>query len=322
MSPARALRVQPAFDDPDAVVALIRGAGPYWPLARYARSTEERTASGGGDGGGSFVPPWFRQDVALLGEPRVEGAEVILHNPAFVDAAHRVFAGDGIVRPTTVYVNLMTPCTYPFIAHVDVPAFRGITRAQYPVWLLHQMKASGLFEPWRIRLATAVSWFFDGPGGAFHYWPDGPEQSAVVIEPPYENAAVVADNEITYHGVGPLAPAGAVELTDLSVDAELRRRPDDAGWDVLDGVAVRADYDDADVRITVSWKAEVFRDEEEQRIVDEHLDDLTLDQVTGTFADDLARRSIPATIPDEPLDDAAWVRALASTYTERAPRID
>lgn len=313
--------VQPAYADPDAVVAFIRGSGPFWPLARYARSAEERTASGGGSGGGSFVPPWFRQDVALAGRAQVEGAELILHNPTFVDAARRVFAGDEIVRPTTVYVNLMTPCTYPFIAHVDVPAFRGVTREDHPVWLLHQMKVSGLFEPWRVRLATAVSWFFDGPGGAFHYWPDGPEGPGAIITPPFENVAVVADNELTYHGVGPLAPAGAAELTDLSIDAELRRRSDDAGWSVVDGGAERADYDDADVRITVSWKAEVFRDADEQRTVDEHLDDLTLDMVTRTFAEDLARRAIEAPVPDDPLADTAWVEVLAATYAEPAPHI-
>ena len=45
---------------------------------------------------------------------------------------------------------------------------------------------------------------------------------------------------------------------------------------MVDGARCRAAYDDADVRVTVSWKAEVFRDEEEQQIVDGHLDDLTL----------------------------------------------
>jgi hypothetical protein len=315
------VRLQPAFADPEAVVALIRGSGPYWPLARYAQSAEERAASGGGSGGGSFVPPWFRQDVALAGAARVDGAERLLHNPAFIEAARQVFVQDRIVRPTTVYVNLMTPCTYPFIAHVDVPAFRGITRDRYPVWLLHQMKVSGLFEPWRIRLATAVSWFFDGPGGAFHYWPDGPEGSGVVIEPPFENVAVVADNERVYHGVGSLVPPGRAELTDLSIDAEIRRSDGNDGWDVVDGGTPRAAYDDADVRVTVSWKAEVFRDDEEQRVVDEHLDDLTIDLVTSAFAEDLAQRAIPVAAPDDPLHDPAWIEVLAATYVERPPRI-
>jgi hypothetical protein len=247
---------------------------------------------------------------------------VLLHNPAFIEAAHQVFDQDRIVRPTTVYVNLMTPCTYPFIAHVDVPAFRGVTRDRHPVWLLHQMKVSGLFEPWRIRLATAVSWFFDGPGGAFHYWPEGPEGAGVVIEPPFENVAVVADNERVYHGVGPLVPPGRAELTDLSIDAELRRRPDDGGWDVIDGGRHRAGYDDADVRVTVSWKAEVFRDEEEQQIVDGHLDDLTIDRVVAAFSDDLAARGVAVGPSEDPLHDPTWIGALAAAYAERPPRIE
>ncbi len=92
----------------------------------------------------------------------------------------------------------------------------------------------------------------------------------MVIDPPFGNVAVVADNERVDHGVGPLAEPGRTELTDLSIDAELRRRSDGTGWDVIDRGARRADFDDADVRVTVSWKAEVFRDEEEQRIVDGH----------------------------------------------------
>ena len=320
MIPAPA-RVHPAFADPDAVLALIRASGPYWPLARYARSAEEQAASGGGSAGRSFVPPWFRQDVAVGGVGRIDGAGLLLDNPGFVRAAHRVFDGDRIVRPTTVYVNLMTPCTYPFIAHVDVPAFRGITRDRYPVWLLHQMKVSGLFEAWRVRLATAVSWFFDGPGGAFHYWPEGPERAGVVIEPPFDNVAIVADNERVYHGVGPLVPPGGAELTDLSIDAELRRRAANDGWDVVDRGAHRASYDDADVRVTVSWKAEVFRDEEERRVVDEHLDDLTIDRVIATLSDDLAARGVAAAPSDDPLGDPEWIEALAATYVEQPPRI-
>ena len=120
-----AVRLQPAYDDPDAVVALIRGSGPYWPLARYARSAEERAASAEAPAADRSFRRGSARTSRSPGRPRSTGAELLLHNPAFVDAAHQVFDQDGIVRPTTVYVNLMTPCTYPFIAHVDVPAFPG-----------------------------------------------------------------------------------------------------------------------------------------------------------------------------------------------------
>ena len=35
---ATAVRISPAWDDPSGIVDLIRGAGPFWPLANYAAS--------------------------------------------------------------------------------------------------------------------------------------------------------------------------------------------------------------------------------------------------------------------------------------------
>lgn len=211
------VRVQPAWPDPRAVLRVIRGAGPYRPLARYAASEAEQRASGGA--GGVFVPPWFRADVALEGQVLVSGGEVLLENAAFVDAAARVFGGERVVDPTTVYVNVMTPCAYPFIAHLDVPVFRGRSRRNTPTWLLKVMHASGLFEAERIDLATGVSWFYAGPGGHFHYWPDGPDDDPSVERAPFDN---VADNEHVYHGVGPVGDVHDPSPDDLTLDAELR----------------------------------------------------------------------------------------------------
>ena len=39
-----ALRISPAWSDPDAVMAVVRGAGPFWPLANYAASDAEMAA--------------------------------------------------------------------------------------------------------------------------------------------------------------------------------------------------------------------------------------------------------------------------------------
>ena len=233
-----------------------------------------------------------------------------MHNPRFVEGAHAVFGDEVEVRPTTVYVNVMVPGPVPFIPHTDVPAFRGVTRDEHPVWLLHQMMDSGLFDRFRIRLATAVSWFFRGPGGAFHFWPDGPDAPSEVIEPPFENVAVVADNERTYHGVGPVGEGDLVD--ELTRDSLLHRV--DGGWEMRTGDQVVGGTDDDHARITVSWKAEVHSP-------DDPTDTLDLDTVVDTFLADLRRRGIDATEPDDPHHDDTWISTLSTTYGRRPPRM-
>ena len=61
-----------------------------------------------------FTPPWFRQDFAVRGEALVTGAESILANPHFLAAARTITGPDAVVRPSTVYVNLMGPTPFPF----------------------------------------------------------------------------------------------------------------------------------------------------------------------------------------------------------------
>ena len=225
-----------------------------------------------------------------------------------------------VVRPTTVYVNIMGPTPFVFPPHLDVPAFRGFTRADYPIWLLKVMKTSGLFERWRTRIATAVSWFYGGPGGDFHYWPEGPDGPGAVERPPFVNVAVVADNEATFHGVAPLGPPGAEMVGGLDRDSRLLRG--DGGWDVRDADDATVAYlADAEVRITVSWKADVFANADEARRVDDGDDTLDLATVVDVFQADLARRDADAPRPTEPLSDQQWIGTLASTYRDLAPAI-
>ena len=306
------MRVAPAWDDPDAVLQLIRGAGPYLPLARYAASDAEKRATGSASG--TFVPPWFRIDVATGGRVDVDGGEVLLHNPRFIDAAAQVFGRGAVIEPTTVYVNVMGPCDYPFVAHTDVPVFRGRSRAYTPVWLLHLMHTSGLFADERIAMATAVSWFFDGPGGDFYYWPDGPEGEAAVERAPFGNVAIVADNERTFHGVAPVGEQGAPSPMDLTLDAAIVHRH--GGWVVTDGGREVIAYADATVRITTSWKCEVFADDAERDRVRSGGTDLGLDEVIDRFAADVGIAR-----PADPLADPTWIDALSAAYRKPVVRI-
>lgn len=318
MSNPTAVRVSPVHDDPAAVRAVIEGGGPFWPLANYAASDAELAALGSQRR--TFTPPWFRQDFALHGHALVPGAELVLHNPVLARAAHTLYGADAVVRPTTVYVNVMGPTPFPFAPHLDVPAFRGFTRADHPIWLLKTMHTSGLFERWRIRIATAVSWLYEGIGGDFHYWPDGPDGPAAVESPPFRNVAVVADNEATFHGVAPLGAPGA--RMPMGLDRESRLVRGEGGWDVHDATgATVAHFDDAEARITISWKADVFTDADSLRRADAGEDVLELDRVVDVFLADLHDRGVELARPGDPHAERDWVAALAVTYQDRAPAI-
>jgi hypothetical protein len=317
---ATAVRISPAWDDPDGVVDLVRRAGPFWPLANYAASDAEMAALGRERV--SFTPPWFRQDFARESRVLVDGAEVILGNERFAQGARQLGGGDdAVVRPQAVYVNIMAPTPFSFPPHLDIPAFRGFTRATQPVWLLKTMKTSGLFEAWRTRIATAVSWFYAGVGGDFRYWPDGPEGPMAVERSPYDNVSVLADNEFTFHGVAALGGPGATMPEGLTRESRLVRG--DSGWDVHDADgSTQAHLTDDEVRITVSWKADVFADADEAERHDAGDDALTLETVVELFAKDLANRGVEIHEPDDPLADQAWIGTLAATYQDPAPRID
>lgn len=312
-----ALRLRPAWDDPAGIVELVRGAGPFWPLANYAASDAEMAALGRERV--SFTPPWFRQDFAREGQVLVPGAEVILGNGRYLAAARELGGGDAAVaRPQAVYVNIMGPTPFAFPPHLDIPAFRGFTRATQPVWLLKTMKTSGLFEAWRTRIATGVSWFYAGMGGDFHYWPEGPDGPMAVERSPYDNVGVLADNEVTFHGVGPLGAPGATMPDGLTRESRLVRG--ESGWDVHDADgATQAHFGDDEVRITVSWKADVFTSAEEAESHDRGDDALELDTVVECFAEDLAARGVTMHEPTDPLADQEWIATLASTYQDPAP---
>ena len=314
-----AVCIEPAWPDPHAVLAAIRAVDEYWPLARYAASPEETIATGGDPNTAGYVPPWFRRDFAIDGEALVPGADLILGNDRFVAAAHQVFGADAVVRPTTVYVNVMLPSIAPFVPHIDVPVFRGMTRKDHPVWLLQLMLLSGMFEPWRVKLATAVSWFYEGPGGDFHYWPNGPEAPSAVTGSPYGNVAVLADNERTYHGVAPVGGATATFVKGLTRESRLHRV--DGGWEMRDGATVVGAGTDDQARVTVSWKAEVHLDADEVARAADHDDDLSLARAVDTFVADLRRRGVSIDAPEDPHHDRDWVQALSAAYRTPGPRL-
>lgn len=305
-----------AFEDPDGIRALVRRNGPYWPTIRYIANQTELAAVGSGDRRIAVIP-WFRQDWAY-GETRLEGADEILSNAAFTNAAHTLFGAE-VVEPQIVYVNVMGPMGQG-PAHIDVPAFRGIDRTDYPVTFLHLMHRSGLFESHRISIATAVAWFYEGEQGEFEYWPDGVASPSQRIEAPLSNRAIVGDNEIMFHRVAPIGQSETSVIKDATLDVELIADTQGTDWCAIDQGRELARYEDREVRVSISWKAEVFQDGEAARVRSEHTDDLALEDVVDTLIRDLAARGAGSVErPIDPVRDEVFVGLLNEAYPLPTP---
>lgn len=291
------------FDDPGAVRALVERQGPYRAMASYLpvsaiRGERATTADGG-------TLPWFRATWAAKGQPLLDGVAAILENERFREAASRLFQ-TAEVTPNTVVVNVNAPMP-PGAIHVDIPSFQGADRDRYPIKLLQAMGASGLFEPWRIVEAGAVVWFYDGPGGAYDYWPDGLDGPMRSERPPFTNRALVADNDRMYHRIGWIG-APAAEIPTITPAAQIEHLSGN-GWVIRDGGRVHAIYSDEQVRISILWKARV----KPPRAAGGG-DPLTPDRIVEIFAKDFESRGLRVDMPASPLSDETWLDLMHGTY--------
>ena len=320
--PRPPIPIAPVLDDPDQIRRLVERHAPYLPVQRYFRSDAEFDASSGTrpDGGAAIIAPNFRGDWAY-DRPLVDGVEPLLNHPGFVEAAGKLF-DSSLVRPQIVYVNLTWRLPFDQGAgHIDVPAFRGIDRTRYPIWLLNAMGHSGLFEAERIHIATAVAWFYKGTDGGFTYWPDGPDAPPMVHEGNIHNTAFMGDNDAMFHRVRPVGSPRDGMLTGMTLDTKLAHVGGD-DWQIVEGDTVRGSLSFSDLRISLSWKAQVFRDAAEQRSVDEHLDDIALEDVIDRFASDLGARGVAFERPQDPVNDPDFVTLLAKTYVTQPTVFD
>jgi len=294
------IRIKPAFENREQIRAMFDRHGPYQAIASYA---PDGLPEGGSEEGKRPVLPWFRGDWVLGGEPLAEGAELILHNKMFLQAAKAVF-GTSFVYPEFVAVNVSGPMPAG-AAHTDNPSFYGATRVEYPLPFLRVMGSSGLFDSWRITRASTVSWFYEGMGGSFEYWPDGIDGPMCSEQPPFGNVAVCGDFDRTFHRIG-FVGQGKAELPEISAAAEIQ--PDNQGnWTVRENGQVRTVYPSRDIRFSILWKAEV-RDGEYRP------ENLTLDRIMAIFTDDLRRRQVDFQVPSDPLCDTAWTLLLQRCY--------
>lgn len=316
---APVIPLDPLFDDAGAaaMVDLCRRFGRYrmyleherldteigHGLAQRQDALQNYLRTGGLAGVAEPMPAlavrtsYFREEYAYGQDARITGIEPFLHHSGFVAAAREIH-GRPLIEPAIAYANLMIP-GQELAVHTDVPEFRGANRKLVPQWLLVVMHHSGLFDAYRMPVATGIAWFHDCDGGELAYWPDGIDHPARRHDVRY-NTAMVLDTDSVFHGVERVA--------DVEVDALPRLRPgmtlDSAGgttWVVhdTDGSEI-ARYDWSALRFSVSWKAYCFRDERERDSWREHRDDLTLDRIVDRLVGDLVAR--------ERIDDANVAR--------------
>ncbi len=296
----RPVTMEPAFDDPDGIMALIRRGAPYKTLAAVHRNTGDTTGG------------WFRNFWALGGKVAFDGAEGYFHNERFMEAARRTYRAE-VIRPVAMMTNLNLPAPgAPY--HLDLPFFRGAEHKEVPSWMLTPMRYSGLFQDWAIPIASAVTWFYEGEGGEFEYWPDGLDNPSFTEAPPYTNRCVLADNEYMFHRVGAVGPASEQgKYEDIGYDVVLELDENDR-WHVRENNKIRASFDFGQVRISVLWKAHCFKNERMAAIYDDHSDDLDAGKIVEMFCQDLKSRGISFQEPGDLSTDTAWKDLLVTHY--------
>ncbi len=296
------LRLEPAYADRNATWRKMIEHAPY-PLMAAAKGYEMMN--------GGPLDPWFRKSWPTPGEHLDPALNAMLHDQHFIDAAGRLFGAE-VVRPQSLVVNVMGPMDAGY-RHVDLPTYRGINMAKTPLWFPLMMGASGLFERWAVRVAGVLTWFYDGNGGGYEYWPHGLGNPSECESGPFGNFAVVGDNDLMWHQVG--AFGNAEEFRDnVTLTRRSAIRPAGDGWEIVDGTTVIAALPAEKVRVSLLWRATTFRDEREARVYDQHEDDLDLDTAMSMFCADLTIRGETFAVPDDPLGDEGWRNLLTRVY--------
>jgi hypothetical protein len=266
----------------DAVLNFIRTGG------RHGRAESIQTLAARTN--------YFRESYAYGEEILAGGIEPFLHHQGFVEAA-RALHGRPVIEPAIVFANLLVP-GQELAVHTDVPEFRGVNRKRHPQWLLVAMRHSGLFEEYRMPIATGVAWFHDCSGGEFAFYPDGAE-APPVAHPVRYNTALLMDTDTVFHGVDRLAETG-VPVEHLRPGMRLCFEGD-GRWAVVEGERPVARYRWEELRFSISWKAYCFADEAERRAWREHAADLGVERVVDRLVEDLrARGRIAGERPGDP----------------------
>lgn len=238
---------------------------------------------------------YFRETYAYDGKGAIDGIEPFLFHEGLMDAARKIFDRP-VVKPSIVFANLLVP-GQELAIHTDVPEFRGVNRTKSPQWLLVVMHHSGLFDAWRMPIATAVSWYGHPEGGEFAFYPHGPDAAPEAI-PATHDTAICIDTDSVFHGVDRVArpdtpPPEARPGSTLTYEGDGR-------FELRSEGEPPASFDWDDLRFSVSWKAYCFRDEAEAEAWARHSDDLSQEEIVSRLVADLRERGrISGDVPDD-----------------------
>ncbi len=296
------------FDDVEPVRRLLERAAPHTPLGGWYRPDAELDVP--------TSPMWFQNDF-VHDTLHLEGSDIFLHNPRYIEAAKR-FYNATVVRPHSVYVNMMAALDRAGPAHTDNPRFQGRDRSNTPMWLLRSMLWSGLFDQWAITQATAIWWMNDVEGGAFLYWPDGPDEPPKSHDASMANTALLGDNHGMFHQVGPVGPYENGTLL-VTPRAELGPAADTSGdWVVMDRQteAYRAPLER--FRVSVLWKADIYPDQDEERR--QKSTNLSIADVIEVFNRDLEAKGAEFRMTADTVEDPLVIMGVQGAYPEAVPK--
>ncbi len=303
------------ISDLDAVVGLLERNAPYTPLGGwYSNGVEDESPS---------KPMWFQADW-VHADLAVEGSDLFLHHPRVIETA-KAFYDAEIIEPKSIYVNLMVAMDRAGPAHTDNPRFHGRDRTNTPMWLLRSMLWSGLFDRYAITQATSIWWLNDVEGGALLYWADGPDEPPHRHEQAMANTALVGDNHGMFHQVGPVGPYGlpnedaqGTGTPRVTSRAELAPVADGTGdWAIRDRGSIRFRGPLESYRVSVLWKADVYRNAEERRR--QQAERLSFADVARIFDEDLQTRGTGFRFDLERIDAPEFQKELAAIYPEARP---
>jgi hypothetical protein len=258
---------------------------------------------------------YLRESYAYGEVNYIEGVEPFRSHPALIGAARSLFDRP-IVEPAIVYANLLLP-GQELAVHTDVPEFRGANRKVIPQWLLVVMHHSGLFDAWRMPIATGIAYFApsgqEALGGELAYYPDGPDAEPRVLDA-RSNTAIVLDTDSVFHGVDRV---GRLDVEPFAVaPGNVLVFDGDGHWSIRPGPGRHehlVDFEWHDLRLSVSWKAYCFVDERERDAWRAHTDDLSLEHILGVLVDDLRDRGVLAA-GERPPADRDLALLLIDTY--------
>jgi hypothetical protein len=227
---------------------------------------------------------YFRATYAY-DRPDTPGIEPFMLHAGLIEAA-RALHGRPVVVPSIVYANILLP-GQELAVHTDVPEFRGSNRKLHSQWLIVVMLHSGLFDRWRMPIATGVAYFGRCKGGEFAFYPDGADGAPRAL-PVKHDTAVLLDTDRVFHGVDRVEETQP--LPQIRPGTEVVFDPERGLWRAVFGGETLASYRWDELRFSVSWKAYCYEDERERQVVERHEDDLELGGILDALEADLRRR--------------------------------